>query len=108
MQLVELFLQQKLRTLTLRFADGQNFVLPCEYLRVYSPSAERRALGDAFPPRKRNVNIIGIDPVGQYAVKLIFDDGHASGIYSWETLYALGVHYEHNWQQYLTKIAEAR
>ena len=103
-------LLQKSRCLAVSFDDGYSVSLPCEYLRVYSPSAEVRGHG-ADPMRlvthKESVNIIGIDPIGHYAVKLIFDDGHNSGIYSWETLYALGKNYQSNWDDYLARLHEA-
>lgn len=108
-QLVEIKLLQKQRVLMLRFANGQTFSLPCEYLRVFSPSAEARSHGVKAPQRvtdKQQVNIIGIDPVGHYAVKLIFDDGHHTGIYSWEKLYELAVNYPANWQRYQEQCKE--
>jgi len=106
----ELHLHQKARLLDMDFADGQHFSLPCEYLRVYSPSAEVRGHGTGpgiLQTGKRNVNIIGIEPVGNYAVKLIFDDGHSSGIYSWDWLYELGLNQQQYWQNYLTRLTEA-
>jgi DUF971 family protein len=106
----EIKLLQKKHVLEVTFDDGKHFALPCEYLRVYSPSAEVRGHGvgqETLQTGKENVNIIGIDPVGQYAVKLIFDDGHSTGLYSWETLYDLGVRYEKYWQEYLDKLAAA-
>ncbi len=109
-QLLEIKLLQKQRTLHLEFSDGKHFTLPCEYLRVFSPSAEVRGHGLTEPKLvsgKKDVNIIGIDPVGYYGVKLIFDDGHDTGIYSWEKLYELGEHYESNWQRYLERLQEA-
>ena len=104
---IEIKLLQKKRLLELIFDDGKHFSLPCEYLRVHSPSAAVRGHGigqETLQVGKKNVNIIGIDPVGQYAIKLIFDDGHSSGLYSWETLYDLGVNYEKYWQTYLEKL----
>jgi DUF971 family protein len=104
----EIKLLQKKRLLELTFDDGKHFALPCEYLRVHSPSAEVRGHGTGsavLQTGKESVNIIGIDPVGQYAVKLIFDDGHSTGLYSWETLYDLGVNCEKYWQEYLAKVA---
>ncbi len=103
---VEIKLLQKSHTLEIEFDDGKKFSLPCEYLRVYSPSAEVRghALEHAkLEIGKENVNIIGIDPVGQYAVKLIFDDGHETGIYSFDWLYELGINQEKYWQLYLSR-----
>lgn len=106
---VEITLLQKLRQLRVRFDDGQEFVMSCEYLRVFSPSAEVTGHGGPgiLQTGKRNVNIVGIEPVGQYAVKLIFDDQHQSGIYSWDLLYDLGLHQSENWQQYLTRLESA-
>jgi DUF971 family protein len=97
---------QKARILEMTFADGQSFSLSSEYLRVYSPSAEvrGRALANAkLELGKENVNIISIEPVGQYAVKLIFDDGHDTGIYSFDWLYELGAHFEEYWKLYLSR-----
>lgn len=102
----EIKLLQKSHTLEVAFEDGQRFLLPSEYLRVYSPSAEVRghSLADAkLEVGKENVNIIGIDPVGQYGIKLIFDDGHDTGIYSFDWLYELGVNQEKYWQLYLER-----
>ncbi len=100
-------LLQKSRVLEITFADGSHFVLPCEYLRVYSPSAEVRGHGGegVLVTGKELVNITGIDPVGNYAVKISFDDGHNTGLYSWSTLYDLGVNQQHYWQQYLERLA---
>ncbi len=103
-------LLQKSHLLQVTFDDGVSYSLPCEYLRVFSPSAEVRGHGGQEPKLisgKKRVNIIGIDPIGNYAVKLIFDDGHQSGLYSWETLYQLGSQYETNWQQYLNRLTKA-
>lgn len=102
---------QKSRVLEVTFDDGAHFVFPCEYLRVFSPSAEVRMHGlkeGVLVVGKDKVNISGIDPVGNYAVKLIFDDGHNTGIYSWEILYDLGVNQEKNWQRYLERLQEAK
>lgn len=109
-QVTELKLLQKSKTVSVHFIDGSQYTLPCEYLRVFSPSAEVRGQQGRegkLETGKKNVNIIGIDPVGQYAVKFIFDDGHDTGIYDWNTLYDLSIHYEHNWQRYLQRLAEA-
>jgi DUF971 family protein len=103
-------LLQKSRMLEIVFDDGKQFCLPCEYLRVFSPSAEVKGHGageGVLVTGKQNVNIIGIDPVGNYAVKLIFDDGHSSGLFSWETLYELGLHHSQNWQRYLERVKNA-
>jgi len=98
------------RVLEVTFADGAHFHLPCEYLRVYSPSAEVRGHGpgqEVLQVGKENVNIDTIEPVGHYAVRLVFDDGHATGLYSWGVLYDLGINQEKNWQRYLERLAEA-
>ena len=98
------------RVLELAFSDGAAFRLPFELLRVYSPSAE--VMGHApgqevLQTGKRNVDITGIEPVGNYAVKLQFSDGHDSGIFSWDYLYALGVHQEARWADYLRRLEAA-
>ncbi len=102
-EIIELKLLQKQRILQVKFADTTCFELTCEYLRVFSPSAEVRGHGQQalnLVLGKQNVNIIDIQPIGNYAVKLIFDDGHNTGIYTWQTLYDLGTHYPKNWQDY--------
>lgn len=107
----EIKLHQNSRILEISFEDGQQFRLPCEYLRVYSPSAEVRGHGgpgqEVLQVGKENVNIIAIEPIGSYAVKLVFSDGHDTGLYSWDMLYALGSNQESNWQRYLARLAEA-
>lgn len=103
----EIKLLQKQKVLHVVFNNGEHFELPCEYLRIFSPSAEARDHSTQKPKLivgKKDVNIVGIDPVGHYAVKLIFDDGHDTGIYSWETLYSLGKTYDANWQDYLKRL----
>jgi DUF971 family protein len=98
------------RVLEVSFDDGARFKLPCEYLRVYSPSAEVRGHGpgqEVLQVGKENVNITAIEPVGHYAVKLYFDDGHNTGIYSWDWLYRLGAEYETRWRDYLAQLAKA-
>ena len=103
-------LHRKSRLLELRYADGAVHRLPCEYLRVFSPSAEVRGHGLAEPmlvPGKREVNIARIEPVGHYAVRLVFDDGHSSGLYSWEVLQELAQGHERNWARYLQRLQEA-
>jgi len=106
----EIKLLQKSHTLEITFDTGEHFALSCEYLRVFSPSAEVRGHGmgeGVLVTGKKNVNIIGIDPVGNYAVKLVFDDGHQTGIYSWKILYELGAQQTINWQRYLDRLAAA-
>lgn len=108
--LTEIKLLQKSRVVQIQFDNGEKYELPCEYLRVFSPSAEVQGHGLAEPmlvAGKKHVNITSIEPVGQYAVKLIFDDGHKSGLYSFETLYKLGLHYKENWQRYLHRLEQA-
>ncbi|MCU7849824.1 MAG: DUF971 domain-containing protein [Candidatus Thiodiazotropha sp. (ex Lucinoma kastoroae)] len=100
---IEINLHQKSRLLALRFSDGANFELPCEYLRVFSTAAEVKT--SKIPiTGKESVNIERIEPQGQYAIRLIFDDGHDTGIFSWETLYKLGREKEKNWNSYLEKL----
>jgi len=103
-------LHQVSRILEINFEDGAHFKLPCEYLRVYSPSAEVRGHGtgqEVLQVGKENVNITAIEPVGNYAIRLNFSDGHHTGLYSWDFLYQLGVNQQPNWQRYLKRLAEA-
>jgi DUF971 family protein/molybdopterin converting factor small subunit len=102
---VEIALHKKSRLLSIRFSDGKRFDLPCEYLRVFSRAAEVRAMQHP-ETGKADVNIEGIEPQGQYAVRLVFDDCHDTGIYSWDTLYSLGENYEANWAGYLRRLEE--
>jgi len=106
----EIKLHQKSRVLEISFADGKTFRLPCEFLRVYSPSAEVRGHGpgqEVLQTGKKNVEITHIEPTGVYALQLSFSDGHATGIYSWDLLYDFGVHQEEMWQRYLKRLEEA-
>ncbi|WP_018139842.1 MULTISPECIES: gamma-butyrobetaine hydroxylase-like domain-containing protein [unclassified Thioalkalivibrio] len=103
-------LHQKSRILELTYSDGSHFELPCEFLRVYSPSAEVRGHGpgqEVLQVDKEDVNITGIEPVGNYAVKLEFSDGHDTGIYDWDYLHKLGTEQESLWQDYLDRLKEA-
>jgi DUF971 family protein len=103
-------LHQKSKVLEISFEDGKTFNLPCEFLRVYSPSAEVRGHGpgqEVLQVGKEDVNITNIEPVGNYAVKLEFDDGHNTGLYAWETLYELGDNQDALWQEYLAKLEKA-
>ncbi len=102
---IEINLHRKSRLLSIRFADGAQFELPCEYLRVFSRAAEVRAMRQPVVG-KENVNIDRIEPQGQYAIRLIFDDGHDTGIYSWDSLYELGLNREQNWAEYLHRLEE--
>lgn len=106
----EIKLHQKSRELEIAFDNGQIFRLPCEFLRVYSPSAEVRGHGagqETLQAGKRNVEITEIEPVGNYAVQLTFSDGHRTGIYSWDYLYDLGVRQEALWARYLERLEQA-
>ena len=103
-------LLQKSRVLQICFDDGKQFSLSCEYLRVYSPSAEVRGHGAdtaVLQVGKQDVNISRIEPVGHYALTLVFDDNHDTGIYSWDYLYQLGIEYDVRWQDYIERLAEA-
>ena len=102
-------LHQKSRLLEVSFDNGETFQLGCEYLRVYSPSAEVQGHGpgqQVLQYGKEAVNIVGIEPVGNYAVVLRFSDGHDTGIYSWDLLYELGTNQEQYWQSYLDRLQE--
>lgn len=103
-------LHQKSRVLEVAFDDGSHFKLPCEFLRVFSPSAEVRGHGpgqETLQVGKENVNINAIEPVGTYAVCLFFDDGHNTGIYSWEWLHHLGTNHDKLWTDYLARLEQA-
>ena len=103
-------LHQKSRVMEIAFSDGRSFRLPYEFLRVYSPSAEVRGHGpgqEVLQTGKREVGVTAIEPVGVYAVKLVFSDGHDTGIYSWEYLHELGRKQDANWQSYLARLAQA-
>ena len=106
----EIKLHQKSRLLEIAYDDGSRFTLPCEYLRVFSPSAEVRGHGpgqEVLQVGKRDVEIKEIEPVGNYAVKLGFSDGHDTGLYSWEYLHELGQKQESSWKSYLARLEEA-
>jgi DUF971 family protein len=106
----EIVLHQKSRVLEISFSDGNQFQLPCEYLRVYSPSAEVRGHGpgqETLQTGKRNVEIVQLEPVGNYAVKPVFSDGHESGLYSWDELYRLGAEQDALWADYLARLEKA-
>lgn len=103
----EIKLHQKSRRLELIYAEGESYALDFEYLRVYTPSAEARGHGpgqETLQTGKRNVDIERIEPVGTYALRLVFSDGHDSGLYSWDMLYNLGKHHDELWQEYLAQI----
>jgi len=106
----EINLHQVSRVLDVAFDDATRFALPVEYLRVFSPSAEVRGHGpgqEVLQVGKRDVNISAIDPVGAYGVKLVFTDGHDTGIYSWDLLHDLGVHQDDYWAGYLERLEQA-
>jgi DUF971 family protein len=103
-------LHQASRVLEVAFDDGRSYRLPCEYLRVYSPSAEVRGHGpgqEVLQVGKRDVNIASLEPVGHYALRPSFTDGHDSGIYSWEYLHDLAVRHDELWRRYLERLAAA-
>lgn len=106
----ELKLRKRSHQLHVRFSDGTCFELSAEYLRVHSPSAEVKGHGAGerlLVVDKEDVNIDRIEPVGRYAVRLVFDDGHDTGLYTWPILYELGAGYEANWRRYVQRLAEA-
>jgi DUF971 family protein len=107
--ITQIILHKTARTLEVIFASGEQFVLPFEYLRVFSPSAEVRGHGygqEKLVLDKSNINITKIEPVGNYAIKPFFDDGHSSGIFSWATLYDLGLRQQQNWESYLNRVKQ--
>lgn len=109
-QPTDLRLHQRSKVLEVAYDTGEVFKLPCELLRVLSPSAEVQGHGPGqrvLQAGKREVNITAIHPVGNYAVLLEFDDGHRTGIYSWTYLYELGTHQSDYWQRYLDELAAA-
>jgi DUF971 family protein len=106
----EIRLRRASRLLEVSFADGSRFELPFEYLRVHSPSAEVKGHGpgqEVLVLGKENVGVTAIEPVGQYAVKLVFDDGHDTGLYTWKYLHELGRERPQKWAHYLERKARA-
>ncbi len=106
----EIIVHRKSHALEIAFDDGSRFTYPAEFLRVYSPSAEVRGhfgRGARLQVDKQDVNINDIQPVGQYAIKIFFDDGHDSGLYDWGYLYELGHKQAIYWTRYLDRLAEA-
>jgi DUF971 family protein len=102
-------LRSRSRLLEVTFDDGARFELPFEYLRVYSPSAEVRGHGpgqETLQLGKHEVGITKVEPVGHYAIRLVFDDGHDTGLYTWAYLHELGREREQKWQQYLGRLQE--
>ena len=106
----EIKLHQKSGILEIAFGDGKSFKFSCEFLRVFSPSAEVRGHGpgqEVLQVGKKDVTITRVEPVGNYAVQLAFSDGHDTGIYSWDLLYDYGLRQDEMWQQYLARLKEA-
>ena len=106
----DIILHQQSRILEISFDDGKRFSLPCEFLRVLSPSAEVRGHGagqEVLQTGKRDVNIVAVEPVGNYAVKLVFSDGHDTGLYAWDYLYTIGTDQDALWQDYLERLEKA-
>lgn len=106
--LEQIKLRTRSRVLEVSFADGARFELPFEYLRVHSPSAEVKGHGpgqEVLVVGKQTVGIRAIEPVGQYAVRLVFDDGHDSGLYTWKYLYELGRDFAQNWTRYQERVS---
>jgi DUF971 family protein/molybdopterin converting factor small subunit len=101
-------LHQQSRELEIHFSDDGQYHLPCEYLRVFSPSAEVKAAKNRgeIIRGKKEVNINAIEPMGSYAIRIIFDDGHDSGVYSWSTLKLLSEQFEDNWKQYQQQLSQ--
>jgi DUF971 family protein len=109
-QPTELTVHQQSRTLEIAFDDGARFRIPFELMRVYSPSAEVQGHGpgqEVLQTGKREVQIVAIEPVGHYAVKPTFSDGHDSGLFTWDYLYKLGAEQQALWQRYLQRLADA-
>jgi DUF971 family protein len=106
----EIKLHQKSRILELAFENGERYELSYEFLRVFTPSAEARGHApgqETLQVGKRDVEILGIEPVGNYAIKPVFSDGHDSGLFSWDMLHTLCIHRDELWQAYLDRLAEA-
>ncbi|MES2499974.1 MAG: DUF971 domain-containing protein [Pseudomonadota bacterium] len=104
---IDIRLHQASRLLEIKFDNNTECMLSCEFLRVYSPSAEVRGHGagqETLQIGKEEVNITAIEPVGNYAVKLVFSDGHNTGLYSWDYLYDLAKNYQAMWQDYVSKL----
>jgi DUF971 family protein len=107
----EIKLRTRSRVLEVAFDDGKRFELAFEYLRVHSPSAEVKGHGpgrEVLVLGKQNVGIRAVEPVGQYAVKLVFDDGHDSGLFTWGYLRELGEKQPENWAKYQARVQSAQ
>jgi DUF971 family protein len=106
----EIRLRRQSKLLEVSFNDGNRFELPFEYLRVYSPSAEVRGHNEGegvLVVDKQSVAIKAIEPIGHYAVRLVFDDGHDTGLYTWKYLYELGSQRAQKWSDYLARVSRA-
>ena len=109
-QPVSINLHKKSRLLSITFDDGKSFDLSCEFLRVHSPSAEVMGHGpgqEVLQTGKENVSIEDVEPIGNYAIKLQFSDGHNTGLYTWEYLYDLGSNHDRYWRKYLAALEKA-
>jgi DUF971 family protein len=107
----EIKLRTRSRVLEVAFADGRRFELPFEYLRVHSPSAEVQGHGGGemlLVVDKEQVTIQAVEPIGHYAVRLVFDDGHNTGLYTWQYLYELGAQHAAKWSAYLARRTSAK
>ncbi len=107
---VTIRLRKATRQITLEYDDGTSFDLPFEYLRVYSPSAEVQGHGldqGVLQTGKENVRVTSIEPIGHYALRFVFDDGHDTGLYTWEYLYELGAQQDEKWRVYLGRLKAA-
>ena len=107
---VEIKLRKTSRLLVVQFDDGRSFELTFEYLRVHSPSADVKGHGPGqgvLQTGKEDVQVTSVDPVGHYAVRLVFDDGHNTGLYTWKYLYELGEQQAENWRSYLDRLKSA-
>jgi DUF971 family protein len=106
----EIRLRKTSRLLSVAYDGGESFDLPFEYLRVFSPSAEVKGHGpgqETLQTGKQAVGILTVEPIGHYAVRLVFDDGHDSGLYTWKYLYELGRNQQQNWRSYLDRLKAA-
>ncbi|MDB6085443.1 MAG: 1-(5-phosphoribosyl)-5-[(5-phosphoribosylamino)methylideneamino] imidazole-4-carboxamide isomerase [Gammaproteobacteria bacterium] len=109
-QPLEIKIRTESRILDVRFDDGSRYEMPFEYLRVFSPSAEVKGHGGGegtLQTGKENVRVTAVEPIGNYAVRLVFDDGHNTGLYSWSLLHQLGSNAQANWSRYLERCAAA-
>ena len=111
LQATEIKLRTRSRVLEVAFEDGARHLLPFEYLRVHSPSAEVKGHGpgqEVLVTGKQDAGIRAVEPVGQYAVKLVFDDGHDSGLFTWNYLRELGENHARNWAKYQARVHAAQ